>query len=141
MKTFSLHYWLILILGREVFYSVLLPNYPPFPSPPLPSLPYLTYSSSPKKTLTGNHASPQTLNLSRHPSNSRTCSALNAHPSSSKLRSMRCRVTLFGITLHPFCTPHASNTCCGVLPTRAAICSKALSGRVKKGESVLPRQE
>ena len=74
------------------------------------------YSSSPKNTLTGNQASPQTLNRSGRPSNFFNSSGVNSQPSSSKLVSIRSLLTDLGITDQPFCRPHASKTCWGVFP-------------------------
>lgn len=65
-------------------------------SPPSPS--------SLKKTLTGNHASPQTLNRDLMLLSSFISSSVNSHPSSSKLASMRDLVTDLGMTLVPLCS-------------------------------------
>lgn len=57
-----------------------------------------TYSSSPKNTFTGSHASPHTLNRSGRLLNCFISSSDRLHPSSWRLDSIRDAVTDFGMT-------------------------------------------
>lgn len=104
----------------------------------LASRPY-RHSSSPKNTLTGSQASLQTLKRSSTASRLATSSSVRHHPSRAKLASMRAGVTLLGMTLQPFCSPHARSTCCGVRPLWRASSSSVWF--VCSGESVEPRHE
>lgn len=97
------------------------------------------HSSSPKNTLTGSQASLQTLKRSSTASRLATSSSVRHHPSRAKLASMRAGVTLLGMTLQPFCSPHARSTCCGVRPLWRASSSSVWF--VCSGESVEPRHE
>lgn len=79
-----------------------------------------TYSSSPKKTLTGSQASPQTLKRSGSELISFISSSVSSQPSSWKLPWMRDAVTDLGMTLEPRCRPHMSKTCWTDLPLLSA---------------------
>lgn len=97
------------------------------------------YSSSPKNTFTGNHASPQTLNLSWMPLSAFISSSVKLQSSSSKFALIRDSVTLLGRTLYPLCRPHMMSTCWGDLPLALAMDSRA--SFLLSGESVDPRGE
>jgi hypothetical protein len=78
------------------------------------------YSSSPKKTLIGSHASPQTLKRSGSELISFISSSVSSQPSSWKLPWMRDAVTDLGMTELPLWRPHMRSTCWTDLPLLSA---------------------
>ena len=95
--------------------------------------------SSPKKTFVGSQSSSQTLILQSMADILATTSSDNSQPSKSKLASMRDLFTDLGMMLQPFCSPHMSNTCCGVRPLDLA--TARTSSWSNKMEFVLPKFE